>query len=325
LAQTTVTDGAFEVLENWKGDLHAGHRVLIPELRPRPEAIPIALYPKSLIGALRSDITKLVPRQPIGSRVILFLKCPPSAECRTDKFDSPIDCQWEPLDPLLTVKNSAVWVDEGRLFRFIEFAVPGPEFIFEVPGSELKLKQRVAQVKAIQDRIGTILRLSGSERAEMLKSYVHSSIRSARQVALEELGKCGPDAVRSIRRMLDDPAYEHEEPELVNALLKSGGKGVGNDLNIRLQKEIAFWQAVGPTLPKGWWSTSNGPNSKLQEQYRLTVQLLLGLQCLHYQPALDSATTLRDLWRSIPSLNDQAGLDQMMDQCDRLIHDLANN
>jgi hypothetical protein len=47
LVITTPTEGAFEVVESWKGDLQAGERLVIPELVPVPNAIPISRYPKS--------------------------------------------------------------------------------------------------------------------------------------------------------------------------------------------------------------------------------------------------------------------------------------
>src|ERR1017187_4073205 len=80
---TTATGGTFQVVESWKGDLRVGELVVVPELRPAPHAMPISSYPKSWSGAERGGVSELVPRQPAGSRMILFLKG--SAEARVVK------------------------------------------------------------------------------------------------------------------------------------------------------------------------------------------------------------------------------------------------
>src|SRR5580658_8870749 len=73
LATTTTGDGTFEVVESWKGDLHAGDRLVIPELRPPADAEPISAYPKFSEPTLCDPGTELVPKQPVGSRINLFL------------------------------------------------------------------------------------------------------------------------------------------------------------------------------------------------------------------------------------------------------------
>jgi hypothetical protein len=45
LVETTDEDGRFEVVESWKGDLKPGESITIPEMRPGPNAVPIARYP----------------------------------------------------------------------------------------------------------------------------------------------------------------------------------------------------------------------------------------------------------------------------------------
>jgi hypothetical protein len=50
-----------------------------------------------------------------------------------------------------------------------------------------------------------------------------------------------------------------------------------------------------------------------------------GLEQVGYPGALDTAIRLRDFWRSLPQLNDPSGLDQMTDECDKLITQLQTN
>jgi hypothetical protein len=73
LVITTPGEGTFKVLESWKGDLQAGERLVIPELVPAPNAIPISRFPKSWWEAVRGGVSELIPSEPVGSHMVLFL------------------------------------------------------------------------------------------------------------------------------------------------------------------------------------------------------------------------------------------------------------
>jgi hypothetical protein len=76
LVATTSQDDVFEVIESWKGNLNAGDHITVPELEPAANAIPIALYSKLLIPNNPSGSRDIgeIPRQPVGSRMVIFLK-----------------------------------------------------------------------------------------------------------------------------------------------------------------------------------------------------------------------------------------------------------
>lgn len=318
LAVTTPTDGNFEVLESWKGNLLVGDEVIVPELRPGSDAIPIANYPKSFTVAMRGGVSAAIPRQPVGSRLILFLK----SRCRQSEWLTTADgrpaCVWEPLHPLLTMKDSAVWIDDGHLFHFMSFN-PGPSFLFVFPGSLRTLQKAILDSDAVQDDVDLVLAKHGAERAELLKPYIHSSLRGAREIALEELGKSGPAAAPAIRAMLDDPAFSNERSQLIAAFVEAGGQTAGPDLTRRLEKEVAFWKARAPSLAQGWWGQDRSPHPPLQVHYSETLQLLVGLEKIQYSDALGTVIQLRDLWRSLPQLDDPSGINQMADECDKFV------
>src|ERR1700735_5426615 len=73
VVETTPIDGTFEVVESWKGDLAVGSRVVIPELIPPANAIPISAYPKWSPGD-RNGVLEQIPKQPVGSDLVLFLE-----------------------------------------------------------------------------------------------------------------------------------------------------------------------------------------------------------------------------------------------------------
>ena len=136
---------------------------------------------------------------------------------------------------------------------------------------------------------------------------------------MEELGKAGSSAVGPIGEMLDDPAFAEQAPELVDAMVKAGGKDVGAELNRRLEQDVAFWMRTGPSLSPGWWNEDPMPSSPLRNRYGQTYRLVYGLDQTGYPGALNTAIRLRDFWRSLPQLDDPSGLSQMAVECEKLI------
>jgi hypothetical protein len=107
--------------------------------------------------------------------------------------------------------------------------------------------------------------------------------------------------------------------------LPTGGEAVGEELTNRLQQELAFWQTTAPSLSPGWWNQDPAPHAPLRERYSRTFQLVLGLERMHYTPALITAKNLGNLWHSLPQLNDPSGLNQSAQECDQLVDQLRAN
>ena len=324
LVATTHTDGTFEVIESWKGDLNVGEQVVVPELRPDRKTIPISRYPQAWSDAIAGGIGETIPRQPPGSRMVLFLESviPPPA----DKADKNRRRLWKPADIFGEMKTSVLWLDGGQIYGFVQLMNPGPSVLFEFPGSEDKIHERVTEIDAVQKELTASLEEhDGARRAEHLKQYVQSDIFPARSLSLKELGNCGPAAVPTIRGMLDDPAFAHEAAALVQGLVGAGGDAVGEELNSRLRQDLAFWRATGPTLPQGWWNQELSSPAPLRDRYSQTEQLIVGLEKMHDAGALKTAMELRDFWRSLPQLNDPSGINRLADECDTLISHLQTN
>ena len=93
----------------------------------------------------------------------------------------------------------------------------------------------------------------------------------------------------------------------------------------RLQRDLAFWKSTGPTLSPGWWNEDTRIHAPLRERYAQTYQLIVGLEQTRYSASLNTATELRDVWLSLPQLNDPGGLDQIVEECDKLIRRLQAN
>jgi len=184
----------------------------------------------------------------------------------------------------------------------------------------------VAEISRIQEELAEVVRIgNGVARAEGLKPYVRSEVHEAQRLALNELGKCGPSALKTIRGMLEDPAFADEVSELIKAFVGAGGEAVGEELNSRLQRELEFWQATAPSLSQGWWNQDPTPHAPLRERYVQTLELIRGLDRTHYVPALTAAMQLGELWRSLPQLNDSSGINQMAEECEELVAHLRRN
>jgi hypothetical protein len=321
LVETTATDGLFEVVESWKGSLLLGERISIPALRPLKSAIPISSYSKSwpFHGAGAED----VPRQPVGSRMVLFLARTTAGQLPNDSAQA---VEWKPSNLLGSMKASVVWVDDGELYCFVQSINPGPSTLSPCNYSEDELRRRFAEVDALNEGLEEVLAVEdGAARAERLKDYVRSEVFEIRFSALKELRKCGPAAVPTIKGMLEDSDFIDERAELIEILADTGGVSVGPELHKLLKEELAFWKSVAPSLSQDWWNQDVTPHAPLPERYGETYQLIIALAHIHYLPARDTAKELRAFWRSQPQLNDASGIDQIAEECDKLIADSQGN
>ena len=328
LVEASPKDSVFVVVESWTGELQPGDHITVPELKPAPGAMPISLYPRrtDFFAPDESGISEQIPRQPVGSRMVLFLKKEEGSEASTPPANTESGEKWRPADFSNQMKTSVVWIDCGYLYNFQQVMNPGPSVLTRLDTSLQKMKDRVTEINRIHQEVAKVVSIGNSgARAEGLKPYVHSEVYEAQRLALNELGKCGPSAVGTIRGMLNDPAFADEAAELVKAFVEAGGETVGEELNSRLQQEFAFWQATAPSLSQGWWNQDPTPHAPLREKYVQTFQLILGLERTHYTPALITAKNLGNLWRSLPQLNDPSGLNQMAEECDKLVDLLRAN
>jgi hypothetical protein len=255
--------------------------------------------------------------------MILFLQSTANEQVPTARPNKHEGYRWKPANFMDSMKASVVWIDGDQLYCFTQLMNPGPSVLSVAGISEERLRNRVAEIERIQENMtATLTTEDGEARAELLKSYVRSDVIPARQFALKELGKCGSSAVPTIRSMLDDPAFADEASELVTAITEAGGEAVGEELNRRLRQDLAFWRSTGPSLPQGWWNEDPTPHAPLRERYDQTYHLILGLQQTHFSGALNTAIQLRDFWRSLPQLNDPSGINQIAEECDKLITQL---
>jgi len=316
LVQVSVIPGTFRVVESWKGDLKAGNLVNVPELQSPTGAMEIGAYPKEFVDIVKGGLNEQIPVQHVGSQMVLFLKKAP---------EEPGD-HWKPADLFGEMKTSAVWIDGGQLYAFLQPMNPGPSVLAPWDMSLDKMKDRLREIRRTQLELMKATAIEDdAARAEGLKVYVRSDVLEAQQLALSELGKSGPKALAKIREMLSDPTFADEGAALVKVFAEAGGESVGEELDRRLRAQLTFWQATAPTLSVGWWNQDVTPHAPLRERYGQTWELVLALERVHYRPASTTAEQLGNFWRSLPQLNDPSGLNEMANACDKLAAELRKN
>jgi hypothetical protein len=299
LVEVTPKSGVFRVMESWKGDLKAGNLITVPEMQPPTGGMEIVSYPRDFDDIVKGGANEQIPAQHIGSQVVLFLK--ESSEASNN--------HWKSADLFGEMKASAVWMDRGQLYTFRQLMNPGPSVLVPWDMTLDKMKDRVSEIHRIELELVRVTAIEDdAARAEGLKVYARSDVLEARQLAFNELPKSGPKALPAIREMLSDPAFADERAELIKVFAEAGGESVGEELNVRLQEQVRFWQATAPTLPIGWWNQDATPHAPLRERYTQTLQLVLALERVHCLQAVTTAEQLGTFWRSLPQLNDPTRL-----------------
>jgi hypothetical protein len=307
LVQTTANEGVFSVAESWKGDLKPGDLFEVPELKPNQNAVPISSYPRRAGFDLqdKSGISEQTPRQPIGSRMVLFLK--KQAESGTG---TPV--KWGPASAG-GMKLSVLWIDGGKAFCFQRWGPTGgpnvlsPCVWWPVRSSDVAVfTARIQEVLQAQVNLAQTLALKNVDvRAERLGSIALSNVYEAQREAIDALGKTGTVALPEILQVMDKPPAEHYDGDaLIRVFVEASGKDSGRQLHARLQQDVIYWRTVGPTLTPDWLDQLIEVGSPLFVKFQETSLLIRELEQEHYAPAAQTVGELRDFWVSQPQLYD---------------------
>ena len=313
LVQTTAEDGIFSVVESWKGDLKAGASLEIPELKPNKNAVPISSYPKPL-GFDSQDaqgVSEQVPRQPVGSRMILFLKREEEGGAVAPSAGNTTGTQWEPVSRG-GMKVSVLWIDGGKSFCFRQWMNPGPSALsecwqFPATSSDVAvLTARIQRILQVQKHLAetTAMRSNPEVRADRLGRIALGDVWEAQREALDALGKSGAVALPEILQVMDEPPVPYDGNVTIRAFVEAAGKDSGKLLHARLQQDLIYWKAVGPTLTANWLDQLAEPGASLFVKFDETELLIRELEQEHYAPAAKTAAELHDFWVLQPLLYD---------------------
>ncbi len=314
LVQTTPEDGVFSVVKSWKGDLKPGDSLEVPELKPNTDVVPISSYPKpqGFGSGDTQGISEQIPGQPVGSRMILFLRKKEAGGAAPLLAGNTIETQWEPASTWGGVKVSALWIDGGKGFCFRQWMNPGPSALsecgqFPVMSSDMTvLTARIQRILQVQKHLAETMAMKNhpEARADRLGHIALGEVWEAQREALDALGKSGTVALPEILQVMDEPPVPSDGKVMIRALVEAAGKDSGKLLHARLQQDLIYWRAVGPTLTPNWLDQLIEPGASLFVKFNETELLIRELDREHYAPAAQTAAELRDFWVSQPLLYD---------------------
>jgi hypothetical protein len=348
LVKTTARDGVFSVVESLKGDSKPNDVLEIPELKPAKDAVPISKYPKPP-GFVPQDLSEQIPSQPVGSRMILFLKRRADKDEALPSAGGATGIRWEPASAFGGMKVSAIWIDAGKGHCFQQWENPGPSALVEcwqfstVMSSDVAvLTSRIQSVLRVQRDLAATVAMNNAEvRAERLGRIALGDVYEARREAMDALGKSGSIALPEVFQVMDSSPAFYDGQRLIQMLVEAAGKDSGSQLHARLQQDVIYWKAVGPTLTQDWLRQLITVGSPLFIKFSETQLLIQELDHEHYAPAAQTVAELRDFWVSQPLLYDakwgdlnprnggtalegiQAGLFGLAQECDDFIKHMA--
>ena len=221
MVQTTAAGDVFSVLESWKGDLKPGDLVELPDLKPAENAPSISTYPESARSDLEGKvgIGGPIPRQPVGSQMILFLK-------KQEGSGDGRQVKWEPANPWGGMKVSVLWIDGGKGFCFRQWNNPGPSALSECApwtarSSDIAVfTVRIQEVLQAQGDLAETLALKNEDvRAERLGRIALGDVYLAQKEAIDALGKAGTVALPQILQVLDKPPAFYDGDNLINVFV----------------------------------------------------------------------------------------------------------
>ena len=328
VTEGTEIDGVLTVMESWKGDLKKGDSITIPRL-------------SSFAAESSRQISyKYIEKQPnspthvTGSMMVLFLKKKEATEPERDRVEKESGKQktsWAPGDrhwddwSYGSVKVCIAWIEDGKVYAFRQMYHFRPSEITPLEMSETQMKSKVLEVLKIKDGFTEALKVRNpAKRAKALEPYARCDVFHAWWPAFDVLAKCGEPALPILRKMLGDfPEYRHHT--VIKALGKAGGKKVGPELTVIVEKELVFWKKRAPTLQEGWWAgygLKGGERGQLQDRVSNLKATLEALKDIGFASCKKVVTELRDFWASLPQLQEDTAPREVIKLCDVLLKEL---
>jgi len=321
-------DGTFTVTEVWAGELKVGDTLRLPSMAEFKTEESRTVKPFWGVKPKAGEPPQVLS----ADRVVLFLKreaeLAETEDADADAGDAkqapPV--KWVPATFWNELRVSAAWLHGDKAYAFTQVINPGPAILTDQGMTPKQFKDRAIAVAGARQQLDAIAEIDDAEaRVQAALAHIESDLYRAAGKAFELLGESGPAAVPALRAILDDPDKRRLYPATVKALTDAGGQAVANDLIAIVNQELVFWQQTAPNLEQGWW---NGKGLEwddvrlLRDRYSYVLQVFYALQELKPPQCRPAVEAFRDYWRSMPQLEDKAGLTQMSEACDKVLKDL---
>jgi hypothetical protein len=309
----------FRVIEAIKGDTQIGTVLVLPELAPRDD---VALRPlRELIdmeNPFRAPVTSLTaPAIGAKDRVIVFLRRPGALPEYNPRPDLPVNTDgWQPADLFANFLTSAIWLQDGAAYGFVQNVNPGPSHLVELRSSEDKIRDEIHTVLLLRDALDRALANPDPvTRCKELAALVQPKWRSARFSALKHLEGGGTAAAAALFDLLADPTLLEVHSGILDALVKTRPQDL--DLGPMLEAENRYWIRTCSTLQPGWWNSSAIQGDETpRSHYGRVYATLRAIRALHLEKNLPQVRDFAVIWNECPTLEK----DQVSEECDLLLN-----
>ncbi len=231
----------------------------------------------------------------------------------------PAADDWVGVSPYGGTQVSAVWMEAGHAYAFQQLHNPGPTELRELPDDEEKFKQETMEILAAKDALHRAILLADPGMALGASADDHEQ-----QLVPAARGDCGgrgvwPPALPVLRRPLLDGGGD--SVLITGALIHAAGENPGAEMTLLLSHEVAFWRKEAPGLPVGWWNKLEPAErrERLLNHFMILNPALTALAGLQFEPARPVVREFRDLWTSMPQLNEPGG-SEIPPLCDKILH-----
>ena len=299
----------FKVVEAIKGDLKPGDDLELPGL------VSFKGGTKKLAELVAIDLTDVFdfdrmfqdppPTHP-GDRLIVFLRRRGTPLDSTDQSGPPAEADaWQPASKWDGLLTSTVWIQDGKVYAYLQTMNPGPTHLDDYLESEEQVRSQISAVlklRAELDRASAIA--DQAERIRQLVALMHSGDAPggafARAAALRKLAEGGDPETIALLALLSDDSLLGWHQDIIQAL---AGKPTANSQFGRfLREETKYWSTACKTLKPGWWNHMNGPKiEQYRGHYTRAQSLLRAIGAQKSLEVIPEVWEFASIWSGCPS------------------------
>jgi hypothetical protein len=121
--------------------------------------------------------------------------------------------------------------------------------------------------------------------------------------------------------MFADDRFDHNI--VLGLLVKAAGDDAGTEITAIVKQDMEYWKKLGPTLKVGWrGDTELKERGLYQKRYQRLYACLNRLQVLKCKEAAETLNNLRNLWKSLPQLDDKNAPEKIGEELDAAMWDV---
>jgi hypothetical protein len=307
----TAQAADFRVIEVIKGELAPGAPLTLPGLAPSQGG---TARMSELSGGQFDHFFEGVPPVRPGDRLIVFLRRPGALPEYNPRPDLPVDTDgWQPANLMGDLRTSAVWIQDGVTYGFVQTMNPGPTHLIMLRVSETQLRTSIQSVLQLRDAMDrAVANTDPVKRGRQLAALFRSENAIAKMSALEKLKRGGAAETNVLFALLSDQSLLGWHQDIIGAL---AGKGVADArFASLLNEETAYWSAACRTLKPGWSNGTRYPDVETtRNHYARAYALLNAIHQLNFSEARPAVRNFAAVWGKCPPLERREETNQIAD------------